>query len=225
VEDWILEGRVTVNGSVVAELGSKADPERDSIKVDGKRVQPMVRRTFMFHKPEGVITSMHDPKGRPHLGEWLERLGKKGRLFPVGRLDFNSSGLLVLTNDGELAQRLMHPRYQLPKVYRVKVSGHPLERDLNRLRHGIQLEDGKTAPAKVKVIKALKQKAWVEVEIREGRYREVRRMFEALGCSVEKLVRIRLGPLDLGALPPGSMRPLSPQELAALKKRTGEVPR
>jgi 23S rRNA pseudouridine2605 synthase len=223
VERWILDGRVTVNGSVITQLGSKADPDRDKIKIDGKLVQPTARRTFLFHKPEGVITSVRDPKGRPDLGEWLDRLGRRGRLFPVGRLDFNSSGLLILTNDGELAQRLMHPRYQFPKVYRVKVSGHLSERDLNRLRHGIKLEEGMTAPAKIRVIKALKQKAWVEVEIREGRYREIRRMFEALGYSVEKLVRIRLGPLDLGTLPPGAMRPLSPREVAALKKEAGRV--
>lgn len=221
VEQWILEGRITVNGTVISQLGSKADPERDKIKIDGKLVQPAARRYFLFHKPEGMITSMRDPQGRPHLGEWLERLGRKGRLFPVGRLDFNSSGLLILTNDGEFAQRLIHPRYQLRKVYRVKVSGHPSERDLNRLRQGIRLEDGMTAPAQVRRVKELKQKAWVEVEISEGRYREVRRMFEALGYSVEKLVRIRVGPLHLGTLPPGAMRPLSPQEVAAFKKRGG----
>ena len=225
VERWILDGRITVNGAVITQLGSKADPDRDKIKIDGKLVQPSAHRYFLFHKPEGVITSMRDPKGRPHLGEWLEHLGRKGRLFPVGRLDFNSSGLLILTNDGELAQSLMHPRYQLPKVYRVKVSGHPSDHDLSRLRQGIKLEDGMTAPAKVRVVETLKQKAWIEIEIHEGRYREVRRMFEALGFSVEKLIRTRLGPLHLGILPPGAMRPLSPGEVAALKKGSGAVSR
>lgn len=223
VERWIVEGRVTVNGAVTRQLGTKADPERDKIKVDGKLVRPADRRTFLFHKPEGVITSMRDPKGRPHLGEWLERMGRKGRLFPVGRLDFNSSGLLILTNDGDLAQRLMHPRYQLPKTYLVKVSGQPSERDLDRLRRGIELDDGASAPAKVRVLKRLTQKAWIEVEIREGRYREVRRMFEALGVSVEKLVRTRLGPLHLGDLQPGAMRPLTAEEWSLLEKEIARL--
>ena len=159
------------------------------------------------------------------MGEWLERLGRKGRLFPVGRLDFNSSGVLILTNDGALAQRLMHPRYQLAKVYRVKVSGHPSERDLDRLRHGIKLEDGLSAPAQVRVLKRLTQKSWIEIEIREGRYREVRRMFEALGASVEKLVRIRLGPISLGDLPPGAMRPLSSAEFSSLEREIDRLSR
>lgn len=161
---------------------------------------------------------MRDSEGRPSLGDWLESLGKKSRLFPVGRLDFNSSGLLLLTNDGELAQKLMHPRYGVRKVYRVKVNRCPSEEDLDRLRKGIRLEDGWTAPSKARVVEVLRKKAWIELEIREGRYREVRRMFEALGYFVEKLVRIRMGPLRLGSLAPGEYRPLSRQEVSALKK-------
>jgi 23S rRNA pseudouridine2605 synthase len=220
-ERWIVEGRVTVNGAVVTKLGSQADMGKDKIKVDGKLIARPALTYLLFHKPAGIITSLHDPEGRPHLGEWLETLGKKGRLFPVGRLDFNSSGLLLLTNDGELAQKLTHPRYGVSKVYRVKVHALPSERELERLRKGIQLEDGWTAPARARIVEVLKKKAWIELELREGRKREVRRMFEALGYFVEKLERIRMGPLRLGSLAPGEYRPLLSQEISALKKTVG----
>jgi 23S rRNA pseudouridine2605 synthase len=220
-EKWIQDGRVTINGAVVTKLGTQADLAKDKIKVDGKLIHRPAVNYLLFHKPPGLITSLNDPEGRPHLGEWLETLGKKGRLFPVGRLDFNSSGLLLLTNDGELAQKLTHPRYGVRKVYRVKINARPSEQELDRLRKGIQLEDGWTAPAKARVVEVLKKKAWIELEIREGRKREVRRMFEALGYFVEKLVRIRMGPLGLGALAPGEYRPLLPQEISALKKSVG----
>ncbi|OGQ77962.1 MAG: pseudouridine synthase [Deltaproteobacteria bacterium RIFCSPLOWO2_12_FULL_60_19] len=220
-ETWIQQGRVTVNGAVVKQLGSQADADRDKIKVDGKLIPRPALSYILFHKPPGLLTSMRDPQGRPDLGHWLESLGRKGRLFPVGRLDFNSSGLLLLTNDGPLAQRLTHPRYGVRKLYRVKVSGHPSESELERLRKGIRLEDGWTAPAKVSVVERLHKKAWVEIEIHEGRYREVRRMFETLGYFVEKLVRVRMGPLRLGSLGPGEYRSLSPREITALRKIVG----
>ena len=220
-ETWIQQGRVTVNGAVVAKLGSQADADKDKIKVDGKLIHRPALSYLLFHKPPGLLTSMRDPEGRPDLGQWLETFGRKGRLFPVGRLDFNSSGLLLLTNDGPLAQRLTHPRYGVRKLYRVKVSGHPPESELERLRKGIRLEDGWTAPAKVRVVERLNKKAWIEVEIHEGRYREVRRMFETLGYFVEKLVRVRMGPLRLGSLGPGEYRPLSPREIEAVRKTVG----
>lgn len=221
-ERWILEGRVSVNGVVVRELGYRADPARDRIQVDHKLVRVAAeRRYYLFHKPVGLITSLGDPRGRPHLGAYLDRLGLKERLFPVGRLDFNSSGLLLLTDDGELSARLTHPRYGIPKGYHVKISGRPTERELQRLRRGIGLEDGRTAPARVRLLELLSRKAWVEVEICEGRYREVRRMFEALGYFVERLIRVRLGPLRLGSLPAGGLRPLSSKEIIALKRAVG----
>lgn len=221
-EQWIREGRVTVNGAVVRTLGTRADPMRDKIKVNGKLIpQPSPLRYFLFHKPVGLITSMHDPEGRPHLGEWLEPSKKKGRLFPVGRLDTNTSGLLLLTNDGELAERLTHPRSGIRRGYGVKISGCPSEAELERLRYGIRLEDGMTGPTRVRVLRLLRKKAWLEIELHEGRYREVRRMFKALGYSVEKLVRTRFGPIGLGSLGPGEMRPLFPKEIAALKKAVG----
>lgn len=220
-EGWIREGRVTVNGRVVTELGAKADPQKDRIKVDGKLLPQPPLLYYLFHKPPGVITSLRDERGRPHLGQWLESLRWGKSLFPVGRLDYNSSGLLLLTNDGELAQRLTHPRYRIKKRYHVKVSSCPSEEELERLRHGIKLEDGMTAPARVRLLRRLRKNVWLEVEIHEGRYREVRRMVEALGYFVEKLVRVRMGPVGLGSLPPGQSRPLSPQEISALKKSVG----
>lgn len=217
-ERWIEEGRVTVNGVVVNKLGSRADAGRDKIKVDGRLLSQAPQRYFLFHKPPAMITAMRDPQGRPNVGSWLKTLAGGGRLFPVGRLDFNSSGLLLLTNDGALAQRLTHPRYRIKKVYRVKLSACPSEKQLQRLRQGIALEDGMTAPAGVRIVRLLRKKAWLEVEIHEGRYRELRRIFAALGYFVEKLVRIRLGPLRLGSLAPGEIRPLTTKETAALKE-------
>ncbi len=221
-EKWIEEGRVTVNGAPVRELGFRADASKDRIKVDGKLLcLPVSERYYLFHKPAGVITSMRDPEGRPDLSLFLESAGIKGRLFPVGRLDFNSSGLLILTNDGELAQRLTHPRYELRKVYRVKLNACPTEKDLVRLERGIELEDGITGPARVRVLRRLRKNAWVEVVIHEGRYREIRRMFAALGYFVGKLVRIQMGPLCLESVRPGEYRPLLPQEVKALKAAVG----
>jgi pseudouridine synthase len=221
-ERWIAEGRVTVNGAVVRKLGSQADPAKDAIKVDGKRIKPVTAPLYCaLNKPPGIVTTLKDPQQRPDLTQITARLGDKRRVFPVGRLDFNSSGLLLLTNDGELAQRLTHPRFGVKKVYRVKLSECPDEQDLLLLRKGIRLEDGMTAPARVKVVERLKKNAWVEIEIHEGRNRQVRRMFEALGYFVEKLIRLRIGPVALGALEPGELRPLSQIEVKALKRAVG----
>jgi pseudouridine synthase len=221
-EQWILEGRVAVNGAVVRELGTRADPTKDSIKVDGKRVKhanaPLY---FALHKPPGVVTTLDDPQHRPDLTRFVRNLGEKKRVYPVGRLDFNSSGLLLLTNDGELAQRLMHPRFGVTKVYHVKLSACPTAEDLGRLRKGIRLEDGITAPARARVLEKLKKNAWVEIELHEGRKREVRRMFLVLGFFVEKLVRVRVGAVELGRLAPGELRPLSAGEVAQLRQSVG----
>ena len=221
-ERWILAGRVTVNGTVVRKLGSQADPAKDAIKVDGKRVKLSTTPVYYaVHKPPGILTTIHDPEKRPDLSSLTARLKEKQRVFPVGRLDFNSSGLLLLTNDGELAQRLTHPRFGVKKAYRVKLSECPDEKDLALVRKGIRLEDGMTAPARVKVVEKLKRNAWIEIEIHEGRNRQVRRMFAALGYFVEKLIRIRVGPVSLGPLAPGGLRPLSPVEIKALKQAVG----
>jgi 23S rRNA pseudouridine2605 synthase len=221
-ERWIVEGRITVNGVVVRKLGTQADPAKDSIKVDGKRIKPAASPLYYaLHKPPGVITTLNDPEHRPDLTPLLARLGEKRRVFPVGRLDYNTTGLLLLTNDGEMALRLTHPRFGVKKLYRVKLSACPSEEQLQRLRKGIRLDDGMTAPVRVRVIDKLRKNAWLEIEIQEGRKREVRRMFEALGYFVEKLIRIRFGTVSLGALPPGELRPLSPLEVKALKKAVG----
>lgn len=221
-ERWIVEGRVSVNGAVIRKLGSQADPAKDSIKVDGKRIKPAAAPLYYaFHKPPGTITTLNDPEKRPDLTPYLARLGEKRRLFPVGRLDYNTTGLLLLTNDGEFALRLTHPRFGVKKVYRAKLSACPTAEDLARLRNGIRLDDGMSAPARARVIDRLKKNAWVEIEVREGRKREVRRMFEALGFFVEKLIRIKIGSVALGPLPLGELRPLQRFEVDALKREVG----
>ena len=221
-ERWIVEGRVAVNGTIVRKLGSQADPVKDSIKVDGKRIKLAAAPLYYaLHKPAGIITTLNDPERRPDLSPFIHRLGEKRRVFPVGRLDFNSEGLLLLTNDGELAQRLAHPRFGVKKTYRVKLSACPTETDLASIRKGIHLEEGITAPARVRIVEKLRKNAWVEIEIHEGRKREVRRMFEALGYFVEKLIRIRVGTVGLGSLPRGALRPLSQGEVTALKRAVG----
>ncbi len=221
-EQWIVDGRVAVNGVVIRKLGAQADPGKDSIKVDGKRIRPSSATLYYaLHKPPGVITTLDDPQHRPDLTPFLRRLGEKKRVYPVGRLDFNSSGLLLLTNDGELAQRLMHPRFGVEKIYHVKLSSCPTAEELARLRKGIRLEDGITAPARARVLQKLRKNAWVEIEVHEGRKREVRRMFVALGYFVEKLVRMRVGSVSLGRLAPGELRPLTNGEVRELKLSVG----
>jgi 23S rRNA pseudouridine2605 synthase len=221
-ERWIVQGRVKVNGVTVRQLGSQADPRRDRIEIDGRPVQTKVEhRYLLFYKPTGLISSMRDPEGRPDLSTWPGLLRKGERLFPVGRLDFNSQGLLLLTNHGELAFRLTHPKYEISKTYHAKVSGVPSEGDLERIRKGVRLEDGVSSPAGARILETLARKAWVEVRINEGRYREVRRIFDALGYPVDKLIRTELGPLRLGSLRPGEIRPLSQKEVAELKQAAG----
>lgn len=204
---------------MVTQLGAKADPTRDRITVDGRpiRREPLVY--FLLHKPVGVVTTLSDPKGRPTVRDLLGKV--PARVFPVGRLDYNSSGLLLLTNDGELALRLTHPRYGVHKTYRVKVTGVPSEQALERLRSGVRLEEGKTAPAEVRIVEKTDKKSWLEIVLAEGKRHQVRRMCEAVGHRVEKLVRVRIGPLKLGNLAPGQYRPLEESEVAGLKVAVG----
>ena len=225
-ERWISAGRVTVNGRPVVELGAQADPRTEQVRVDGRPLLEAASPAYyVLHKPAGVVTSARDPQGRRDLTEWLRPLRKAGRFFSVGRLDFYSAGLLLLTTDGELAYRLAHPRFGLAKRYQVKVGGIPKEEELSRLRTGIQLDDGWTAPAPARLLRAAGKKAWIEVEIHEGRNRQVRRMFEALGYRVEKLLRVAYGPVRLGSMRPGDMRPLTPAEIRALKHAVAGVKR
>jgi 23S rRNA pseudouridine2605 synthase len=215
-EEMILEGLVRVNG-VPATLGMKADLERDHIKVKGKLIGAVQTKVYMvFNKPVQCLTATHDEEGRPTVMDFLKRI--KLQVFPVGRLDFNSEGLLILTNDGELANAVLHPKNKIPKTYRVKVDGFPDNQDIVKLERGIMLDDGITAPAKVRLVKKLKANSWMDITIYEGRKRQVRRMFERIGHSVSKLVRIRINGLSLGDLKPGEYRYLTPDEIAKLRK-------
>ena len=181
-ERWIVEGRVSVNGSVVRKLGTQAIPLKDSIKVDGKRIKPAVAPLYYaLHKPPGVITTLNDPEHRPDMTPYLARLGEKQPRLSRRPARLQYHRLLLLTNDGDLALRLAHPRFGVKKLYHAKLSACPTEEDLARLRKGIRLDDGMTAPARAGSIDKLKKNAWVEIEVQEGRKREVRRMFEALG--------------------------------------------
>lgn len=216
-EQLILDGKVSVNGTVVTALGTKVDPDTDTIEVDG-RVLSFERKTYLlFHKPKGVITSLHDPAGRQTVKDYLK--GVKERVYPVGRLDYDSEGLLLLTNDGDLANRLMHPKFAVPKTYLATVRGVPDGGKLERLSAGIRLDDGMTLPAQVEYedVAPDMKRAVIRMTITEGRNRQVRRMFEAIGHPVERLKRIRFGPLELAGLQRGKTRRLDKGEIEALK--------
>ena len=192
-----------VNGETVTRLGTTADPRRDHILVDGRPLSfPPAPLYFLLHKPVGVVSTLRDPQGRPTVRDLLH--GVRERVFPVGRLDYHSAGLLLLTNDGALTERLLHPRSHIPRTYRVKVAGLPTPEALRALRSGVRLDDGTfSAPAEVRVLHTSEKKTWVEVTLREGRNRQVRRMCEAVGYRVEKLTRVRFGPLVLDDLAVG----------------------
>jgi pseudouridine synthase len=220
-EELIREGRVTINGRV-AELGDRADPEQDSIKVDGKRVVwPREHRYLLLNKPKGYLTAVSDPANRPTVLDLVPPAWRKG-LFPVGRLDFQTEGLLLLTSDGEFAERVSHPRYGCRKRYEVKVRGEPAERDLERLRQGIVLEGRRTRPSRIEPLrKPLRPgvepvNTWFSVELVEGRTRQIREMFRRIGHPVLKLRRVAIGPLEDRHLPLGQLRSLTPEEVRAL---------
>lgn len=215
-ERLITAGRVRVNGEVVTTLGVRVDPAQDRVEVDGRPIVPETFVYLMLHKPRGVVTTVRDPQGRKTVLDLIT--GVPQRVFPVGRLDWDSEGLLLLTNDGELAHRLMHPSYGVVKVYRAELVGAVTEEAVRRLREGVLLEDGMTAPAKVRVIARSARSSWIEIGIHEGRNRQVRRMAQAVGFPVKRLIRVAYGPLKLGKLPPGKFRRLQESEVEALKK-------
>jgi 23S rRNA pseudouridine2605 synthase len=206
-DELIRQGRVEVNRQVVSELGTKADPALDEIKVDGRRLKAVpARRYVLLNKPRGVVSTRSDPQGRRTVVDLLTRAGIGGYFYPVGRLDFDSEGLIILTNDGEFAERVTHPRYELDRTYEALVEGVPDDRDLDRLRRGVEIDGRRTLPAKVRLVRM----------IREGRHRQVRRMFDAIAHPVERLRRTRIGPVTSEGLGPGELRDLTPAELQSL---------
>lgn len=219
-EKLIREGRVTVNGKVVTKLGAKASPG-DDIRVDGRRLElPQEHLYFALNKPPGYVTTRHDPQGRPTVMDLVPQ-SVQDRVFPVGRLDRDTTGLLLLTDDGELAQRLIHPTYHVPKEYLADVEGRPPESKLRLLRSGIELEDGPTQPAEVIMVAAGGGESRLRITITEGRNRQVKRMCEAIGHPVRRLKRVAVGPLRLGELSLGEVRPLTRAQVQALRQAVG----
>lgn len=218
-EELILAGRVDIGGAVVTELGTRVDPDRQSIRVDGVRLPRPKRVYYALNKPAGVLCTNRDPSGRPRAIDLVPT--KHERLFTVGRLDLHSEGLILLTNDGELANRLTHPRYGVQKTYRVVVAGHPSREVLVRLRRGVHLAEGLARVAGVRVKGRQKQSTVLEMVLGEGRNREIRRVFARVGHKVLRLVRIGIGPLRLGDLPSGEHRSLSRREVDALRRAAG----
>ena len=221
-EEMILNGEVTVNGKVITELGTKADPEKDHIKVRGKLINTKLTGErelsyILLNKPKGYLSSAADPQGRPTVTQLVKGFG---RLFPVGRLDFNTEGLIILTNDGDFSNFVASSR-KIPKVYEVKVKGLPNENAINKLRRGIRLEDGfKTAPANIKELKSTDRNGWYEVTLHEGHNQQLRKMFDAIGNSVVKLRRVAIGPVSDMNLKVGAYRKLSAKEIEQLRKAT-----
>jgi len=225
-EEMIRDGRVTLNGERVTEMGLVADPAVDTVCVDGRPLRVAApTRVLAVYKPRGMVTTLSDPQGRPTIAELLPR-GE--RLFPVGRLDFHSEGLLLLTNDGDLAYGILRPGSGVTKTYHVKVRGVPGASELARFARGLPLEGRRTLPARVKLLRSTREgNAWIEVVLQEGRRNQIRRMFQMLGHPVQRLRRVRVGPIDLGDLKPGSRRELTPSEvarIAAVRRDPGRGP-
>jgi pseudouridine synthase len=224
-EQLMLEGRVTVNGTAVRELGTKADPAHDDIRVDGRRVRlPERHRYLLLNKPRGYVTTRSDPQRRPTVIDLLT--GVRDYVFPVGRLDYDSEGLLILTNDGALAAQLTHPRYHVARVYEVRVLGVPDAHDLNRLAKGVIVDERKTGPSEVRLLNDVRRgserrdaaDATLLITVREGRNRQVRKMCEAIGHPVTHLKRVAIGPIRDARLKPGQWRELRAHEIESLRK-------
>ncbi|MES0397352.1 MAG: pseudouridine synthase [Syntrophobacteria bacterium] len=219
-EGLILQGRVSVNGKIVRELGTKAVLGKDEIRVDGETLKPESEGVVLvLFKPRRCVTTLHDPQGRPTVADFVNKFPI--RLYPVGRLDYDAEGLLLLTNDGELAHRLQHPRYKVPKTYLVKVRGHPPAEALAILQQGVNLEDGITAPAELIVIEDDQKATWLSLTLREGRNHQVKRMCAAVGHPVLRLRRTKVGPIELDDLRPGEIRRLKSRAVRSLRKNVG----
>jgi pseudouridine synthase len=216
-EQIILEGRVTVNGEPVSKLGAKADPDRDQIRVDGRLLSPITEYVYLLvNKPVGYVSTVSDPQHRPTVVSLVR--GIKERVYPVGRLDYHSSGLMILTNDGELANFLMSRASAVPRTYHVKLEGRPEAADIARLQTGVVLDGRKTEPCQIRAL-GNEPKPWYEITLVEGRYHQVRRMFERVGKGVVKLQRVRIAFLTDKGLAPGQVRHLSRAEVSRLKER------
>ena len=214
------DGRVTVNGATVRELGTKADPATDDIRVDGRRVKAeQTQRYLLLNKPRGYVTTRSDPEKRPTVIDLLK--GVREYVYPVGRLDFDSSGLLILTNDGDLADALTHPRHEVPRVYEVRVLGEPDRHDIDRLEKGVTIDGRRTHLARVRALRP----GLLEVTIHEGRNRQVRKMCEAIGHPVTELRRVAIGPIRDARLKPGAWRELTPDEVRKLSESSRSAPR
>jgi len=231
-ETMIREGRVTVNGRVVTELGSKADPARDHVKVDGKLItRPETHRYILLYKPKEVMTTVEDPQGRRTVIDLIK--GVRERIYPVGRLDFHSEGLILLTNDGDLAFKVSHPKHGSVKTYHVKVRGVPEERIVAKLERGITIDGKRTLPCEIRRMKTTGRgddegNSWYEVKLREGRTQQIRKMFQAVGHPVSKLRRVAIGPLSDPRLTPGDYRELTSKEvkmLATMQEPAKPTPR
>ncbi|HVP11043.1 MAG TPA: pseudouridine synthase [Phycisphaerae bacterium] len=221
-EQLVLDGRVAVNGAVVDTLPVLVDPERDHIIVDGKPIRTARHVYFLLNKPPGVFCTHNDPSGRTRAVDLLG--GVRERVFPVGRLDAESTGLLIMTNDGALTQRLTHPRFAVPKTYHAEIAGCPTTETLDKFRAGVWLSEGKTAPAQISILHRQRDRAVLEVTLREGRNREIRRILAKLGHKVRRLTRVRMGKLSIRGLPLGAYRPLTPAEVKYLQSLAEHSP-
>ena len=224
-EAMVREGRVTLNGAIVEHPHTMADPEKDHIKVDGKllRRPDAERLYFLFNKPRFVVSTLEDPEGRPCVGEIIKPLKK--RLFTVGRLDFDAEGLMILTNDGDLAHRLSHPSGQIPRTYLVKVRGTPDDRALGKIRRGMPLGDGeRLGEVSWTVVKRQATTSWIRLVLFEGKKNEIKRIFFHINHPVRRIRRVSFGPYLLGSLPVGTWRPFTPQETASAKALMAEPP-
>lgn len=215
-EELIRAGRVTVNGRI-AQLGEKADPTKDHIKVDGRRISALEKKVYiLLYKPKGVAITPAGPEGRSTALDFIKPWSR--RLFPVSPLDFDAEGLLLLTNDGEMAHRLTHPSFRIPRKYQVKIKGQPTEEEIEKLRKGVILADGRTGPCLISPLRKTIGNLWVEMTMDEGRNRQVKEMWEKIGYPVLKLKRIAFAGLSLGRMHPGEYRFLTPAEILKLKK-------
>jgi pseudouridine synthase len=222
----IEQGKVAVNGVVITEMGQKIDPEADLVTIDGKPVQAQAEFLYIIlHKPAGYLTTVSDPFNRPTVMGLLPEAYNRERIYPVGRLDLDTTGLLFFTNDGDLALALAHPRHLVEKIYLAHVRGVPASAELKRLAEGIRLDDGPTAPAKVRLESVENGNAIIKIGIREGRNRQIKRMMVAVGHPVITLHRLAMGPLNLEGLKPGEFRKLSPQELQELLRLKEQLKR